>query len=286
MNQAIGRATALALWLSAAWAMPIYANNAAAPVSEVVSLLEQIDAATRAGRLVQAEAMLTWLEQRNLESVSGAIALQRAEFHMAKGELAGAVAALGRAGDHKGNICRYSRLSGWIAGKSAEWNKAILQLAHAVESCGEDASLWNLLGLALVGKGEFTASIEAFDSALILQPDHPGLLNNRALALVRVGKYEEAMADLRRAARVASQDTAIRDNVDYLSGVLGIEPVRGDGDTDAIWAVRLAKTGEGARDADRGGNATAYFANAALLSDRFDAQIWVQGASARDKKAD
>jgi hypothetical protein len=65
---------------------------------------------------------------------------------------------------------------------------------------------------------------------------------------------------------------------------MGIEPVRSAKDSDAAWATRLARTGEGASDAARGGDATAYFANAALLLDRFDSRIWSLGASAQNRK--
>lgn len=286
MTWAVSKAAALVLWVSLTWATPSYADATDVAKTDIEGLLEQIDTATRAGRLVQADAMLSWLEKSVEVTASGAVAMQRAEFHMAKSDVAAASAALDRAGSNSGNACRRSRLSGWIAGKSADWNRAILQLADAIDSCGEDATLWDLLGLALIGKGEYAASLEAFDSALILQPDHPGLLNNRALALFSAGKYEAAMADLRRAVDAAPSDVAIRNNADYLSGALGIQPVRRESDSDAVWAARLTRTGDGARDSDRGSNATAYFANAALLSDRFDARIWAQATPLQDWKED
>ena len=287
----IMRGAAATLLLSASWSAPSFssmarANGVAAARPDAASLFEQIDTATRAGRLVQADAMLTWLEKYDSTVSASLVALHRAEYNMVKGEVAAAATALSRVGVDDGNACRRSRLLGWIAGKSAEWNKAILKLADAIEQCGDDASLWNLLGLALLGKGEYAAGLEAFESALILQPQHPGLLNNKALALAGAGRHDAALTDLQMALGTAPDDPSIRNNLDYLSGVLGIAPIRSDNDSDAIWAVRLARTGEGARDADRGRNAMAYFANAALLSDRFDAQIWAQGASMQDQKAD
>ena len=289
MTRKIGQAAALALWLSVTWTTPCYAESAGAEANGIDTLLQQIDAATSAGRYVQAEAMLVQLERDSSVRTTGKVALSRAEFYMARGDVANAAAALNQIGEYNKDgegVCRYSRLSGWIAGRSAEWNTAILQLATAIETCGDDAPLWNLFGLALMGKGEYSASLEAFESALIFQPDHPGLLNNRALALASAGQYESAMADLNRAAATAPDNASIRDNADYLSGVLGVAPVRRKVDNDGVWAARLARAGTGARDAHRSGNATAYFANAALLSDRFDAQIWAQGSASQNRKVD
>jgi Flp pilus assembly protein TadD len=284
MNRAVKIAAMLAFWASAS--TPTNADEGDAAKHSVDTMLQQIDAATRTGRFVQAEAMLSELERGGPTIATGKVALHWAEFYMAKGDVAKAADSLHRADDDSEYGCRHSRLTGWVAGKSAEWNTAILQLSDAVENCSDDASLWNLLGLALIGKGEFSASLEAFDSALILEPNHPGLLNNRALAEVSNGRHEAAMMDLRRAAIANPRDVSIRDNIDYLSGVLGFALVRDEHDSDASWAARLTKAGDGARDANRTGNATAYFANAALLSDRFDPKIWALGLSTIDPKAD
>lgn len=286
MIKPIVRAASVALLFSASWSAHSFAGGEAAPRPDTASLLRQIDAATRAGRLVQADAMLTWLEQNDSKIFAGAVALHRAELSMVRGDVSSAVAALDRVGVDDGSICRKSTLTGWIAGKSAEWNKAILKLAEAIQQCGDDASLWNLLGLALLGKGEHAAGLEAFDSALILQPQHAGLLNNRALALVGVQKHGAALADLQRALDIAPNDLSIRNNADYLSGLLGVAPIRRENESDAIWAARLIRAGEGARDAGRSSSAMAHFANAALLSDRFDMHIWAQGALPQGRKAD
>jgi tetratricopeptide (TPR) repeat protein len=265
-------------------AVPAAAEPARVEASDWPSLLEQAETATLAGRYVQADAMLGWLEQNGPQELKGTLAISRAEFHLAKGNLEQAKSAFARADPNAGGVCRRSRVTGWIAGKSGEWNKAILRLSSAIENCGEDPSLWNLLGLALVGKGEFVAALEAFDSALMLEPRNAALFNNRALALIAAGRQEAAMDDLRQAANLQPENAAIAANVDYLSGRMGIEPVRSAKDSDTDWATRLARTGDGASDAARGGDATAYFANAALLLDRFDPRIWSLGALAQNRK--
>jgi tetratricopeptide (TPR) repeat protein len=280
------RKMGLLLLVAALSASPARAGQQDVPKADAANLLHEIDVAIAAGRLVQADAMLSWIEAGDPDATSSEAAFRRAEYHMASGNADLAAKALQAAGNDAGSGCRRKRLSGWIAGKTAKWNPAILQLSAAVENCPVDAALWNWLGLALVGKREFAAALEAFDSALHIDPRHPALHNNRALALVGLGQYDAALADVKKALALSPVDRAIRDNADYLSGVVGAEPVRTAADSDTIWASRLARTGDGARDANRNGNAYAYFANAALLMDRFDAHIWAQSGTAETWKAD
>jgi tetratricopeptide (TPR) repeat protein len=237
-------------------------------------LLGQANAAVRAGRMVQADAMLIWLEQNAPSDFTGPIALARAEHAMVNGNIERAQAAIAEVPKDSVDRCRWGGVHGGIATSKQHWNSAILELAWVVEHCEQSAFAWNLLGLALSGKGEYAASIEAFDTALALRPDDPALLNNRALARIASGTFEKALAELQQARRIAPDDSAIRDNADFLSGFLGLMPSRAAKDGDAIWAARLAKTGDGARVAGRTADATSLFANAALLMDHFSPKLW------------
>ncbi len=267
-------------------AYPAATSAADAQPKDARATLELAEWATLAGRFVQADAMLDLLETEGSTEIADSVTIARAELQMATGDVAGATMALRNGSGEAGGICRRSKLLGWIAGKNQEWNKAILMLSQAVEKCGGDASLWNILGLALAGKREHAASLEAFDSALILQPGNPALLSNRALALVGAGQYEAALFDLREAIAAKPDSAIIQNNIDYLSGVLGIGLKRMAGDSDTLWAGRLAKAGEGARDAARPQEAQALFAGAALLQDRFDPRIWSLGLPTENRKAE
>jgi Flp pilus assembly protein TadD len=265
---------------------PVMAQTSDASDTDWRFLLSEAELATSVGRYVQADAMLDTLEVSKTPENLGALAIARAELFMATGDVAGATSALGKAGPDAGSPCRRSKLSGWIAGKGEAWNKAILMLSLAIETCSEDASIWNLLGLALIAKQEHVASLEAFDSALILEPRNPALRSNRAMALVAAGKFEAAFYDLREALAIQPDSAIIQGNVDYLSGMLGISLMRKRTDSDTIWGQRLAKAGEGARNGARTDEATALFANATLLQDRFDPRIWSLGSPTEEKKAE
>lgn len=249
-------------------------------------VLTQADNALVAGRLVQADAMLSTLELAELPDATKSVALSRAEYHMARGDIDMAGGALSKIGENPGKECRYERVSGWIAGKSGQWNKAILKLADAIDLCGEGADLWNLFGLALIGKKEYSAALEAFDSALLLDPKNPALLSNRALALVASGRLEAALQDLMEARKLQPENLTIMGNADYLSGLMGVAPVRQSEDSDNIWAQRLARAGDGANDSARKADAISHFANATLLLDRFDFQLWSRGSQPLDVKTE
>ncbi len=286
MSQFRGILLAVFLWL-----LPLHVTIAAdfsdnGSELEWHEVLAQADNALGAGRLVQADAMLSSLELAELPDAAKSIALSRAEFHMAKGDVEKAENALAKTGENPGKECRSERVSGWIAGKSGQWNKAILKLADAIDLCGEGADLWNLFGLALIGKKEFPAALEAFDSALVLDPKNPVLLSNRSLALVATGNLEAALQDLEEARKLQPENLVIMGNADYLTGLMGIAPVRQTGDSDNIWAQRLARAGDGANDSSRKADALSHFANATLLLDRFDFQLWSRGSQSLDVKTE
>lgn len=249
-------------------------------------LLAQADSAIQAGRLVQAETMLIWLEHNAPQAAMNDVALAKAEYYMSKGNVVEASSALATVDKYTGDTCKFSKVGGWVAGKNAEYSQAILLLAAAIERCGEDAALWNLFGLSLLGKGETAAALEAFDSAILLAPRHPALLNNRALALLASGRADAALSDLQTALQYSPEDIVAGTNADYLSGLTGREPVRRDGESDSAWAQRLATVGEGARAASRTNDAKAYFAQATLHYERFDPRIWSLGSAQQQDKAD
>jgi tetratricopeptide (TPR) repeat protein len=265
---------------------PAAASTSDASEPEWREVLAQADNALSAGRLVQADAMLSTLELAELPDAASAVALSRAEYHMAQGNVEKAENALAKIGENPRKDCRAERVSGWIAGKTGQWNKAILRLADAIDLCGDGADLWNLFGLALIGKKEYSAALEAFDSALILDPKNAALLSNRALALVASGRLDAALQDLMEARKLQPGNLVIMGNADYLSGLMGIKPVRNTEDSDNIWAQRLARAGDGSNDSSRKADAISHFANATLLLDRFDFQLWSRGSQPLDVKTE
>jgi tetratricopeptide (TPR) repeat protein len=242
------------------------------PAEFAAQQTQEADQAIRAGRFVQADAILLWFEQNPVPGFEADAALLRAEFHMAKRDVAEANTALSRVPDLQ--TCRAQAVSSWIASQGLHWNKAILAAAAATESCGNDPQNWNLLGLALAGKDELTASREAFDKALELAPGTPALLSNRAMILTRLGMFKQASADLDLAATLKPDDPTIQRNRDFFRAALGAEPIRQSAENDTHWATRLANAGDGAFANQRREQAIALYSQSALLLDRFDARIW------------
>ncbi len=265
----------------AVWTVdPVWAaspNDSEPSTADAHYLLEQADAAIGAGRLVQADTMLTKLEFGTVSNGDSMLAFTRAKYHVANGNVDAAAESMAQVDPANVDRCQHESVSGWMTTEQKRWNKAIVHLSSAVEACGDVPILWNLLGLALSGKGEFAAAIEAFDSALASRPDHSALLNNRALARMGNAEPHAALADLTRAISHDPTNVAVRSNIDYLSGLLGQPLSRQPADTDSIWALRMARAGEGAKDGARKADANAYFAKAAMLMDRFDPQIWQGG---------
>src|SRR5581483_4483809 len=64
----------------------------------------------------------------------------------------------------------------------------------------------HLLGVICLRRRNPAGAVDAFDRLLKLQPRSPDVLNNRAMALIDLGKHEEALANI---------DTALALKPDY-----------------------------------------------------------------------
>lgn len=56
------------------------------------------------------------------------------------------------------------------------------------------ARAWNNLGYAQDELGNYGAALEAYEAALVENPEHLGVLNNKAIALENLQRYAEALA--------------------------------------------------------------------------------------------
>ncbi|HTW95376.1 MAG TPA: tetratricopeptide repeat protein [Tepidisphaeraceae bacterium] len=65
---------------------------------------------------------------------------------------------------------------------------------------------WNILGIILMDKRDFTQSIDCFSRALELHPNSPDFLSNRALCFRAMGKIPQAIADLQQAIKINPND--------------------------------------------------------------------------------
>ena len=83
---------------------------------------------------------------------------------------------------------------------------ALGQAKHLVELLPDDAQARMVLGMALMGKGEFDEAKKALDKAFELDPKLPTLRTNRGLALIGLNKPEEAKAELLKAVEETPAD--------------------------------------------------------------------------------
>jgi len=108
---------------------------------------------------------------------------------------------------------RLDHLQGRVLLLEKNFRTALPVLERAAEAYPEDGGVWADLGVAramLAGGGP---AREAFDRALELDPSLGSAWHNRGLLNYREGRYEEAAADLGRAAALFPEDEKIRQDV-------------------------------------------------------------------------
>ena len=257
------------------------------PQSENVGIdqifyLEQTDAAIRDGRLTQAGEMITWLELSADKISRDDVQLLKAEYAIAMSDVAAAHAALSAIKDQGRNICRQETVRGWVSANRQALDDAIISLATAAGRCPQDAGVWNLLGLAFMRKGETAAARKAFGKALLIAPANTEIMNNHAIAALQNGDVGLAFRELTDANLADPQNNMISANRDFVSGMLGLVPERGNDDTNADWSERLIHFARGAKAASRSPEATTLFARALLVLDHFDESLWSEIAQSTE----
>lgn len=256
-------------------AAPVSAAQPADPSQNMqIIYLQQVDAAIREGRLTQAAQMLSTLEQSETVGFSDDLALLKAEYAIARMDVMSADAALSAITDPSRNTCRVHAAQGWVATNQETFAPAVAALLVATQHCPDDAGIWNLLGLALLGKGEAFAAQEAFGRAILLEPQNAQVMNNHALAVLQGGAVDAALGELDRAVAQNPQNAMILANRHFVAGMAGLSPKRENGESEAEWSAKLLEFAKGAKAASRRPQATALFARAMLTLERFDEAVW------------
>jgi Flp pilus assembly protein TadD len=76
---------------------------------------------------------------------------------------------------------------------------------------------WNALGLTLMQLKKFADANTAFSTALAWSPDTPEILNNLSVSAARMGRIDEAVKYITRAAELAPQNEQIKKNREMIS---------------------------------------------------------------------
>jgi Flp pilus assembly protein TadD len=256
-------------------AAPVFgAQPADASLNIEIVYLQQTDTAIREGRLTQAAQMLSTLEQSPTGRFPDDLALLKAEYAIARMDVTSADLALSDIKDPVRNSCRVHAAKGWVAANKKAFDSAVADLSVATRHCPDDAGIWNLLGLALIGQREASSALKAFEHAIALEPQNTKVLNNHALAALQGGAVDVALHELDRAAAQNPLNVMITANRNFVAGMAGLSPEREIGESDAYWSAKLTEFAKGAKSASRGPQATALFARAMLTLERFDENIW------------
>jgi tetratricopeptide (TPR) repeat protein len=76
-------------------------------------------------------------------------------------------------------------------------------LRRCVKLVPGEAEIWSDLGIGLERMGRYAEACDSFERALKIQPQHPGILRNRANVLLILNRPTEALASIDRAVKLA-----------------------------------------------------------------------------------
>jgi Flp pilus assembly protein TadD len=122
------------------------------------------------------------------------------------------------------------------------WGSGFLVLAVLLVGCASTKATTGEVhaqmreGVRAAERNYWQEALFRFEQARDLQPNDPEVLNNLAVALEALGRYDEALATYKQALEHASKNTVIRKNYArfaefYTSYAKGVKPKEGDDET-------------------------------------------------------
>ena len=87
------------------------------------------------------------------------------------------------------------------------WAKAITDLKAFLKANSKSADGWNLLGFAYRNHGDLQLADSAYDRALKLDPKHTGALSYQGILYIKLGKTDEAKANLAKIQTICGNTT-------------------------------------------------------------------------------
>lgn len=232
-----------------------------------------IEQAITAGRLVQARAMLASTspaeaaaDPTRLQGLAAALALAERRDRSAHAMFTALLA-------HDPASCVFLRGAGVSALRLGDHLGAIPFLERAITTCPASSESFSWLATAYDRAKRWAESAAMFDKALALEPDNPGILNNRGYSLIRQRQFEKALPLLERAHALAPANVRIANNLDIVLAATGNPLPAREGSDDALSADRLNNAGYAAYLAGRLEAARAYLSKAMLESDVYSPRI-------------
>ena len=90
---------------------------------------------------------------------------------------------------------------------ASDWTKAIADLKLIIKADPKSADAFNLLGFTYRNHGDLKLAEAAYDRALKLNPNHTGALSYQGVLYVKLGKLDEAKANLAKIEKLCGNTT-------------------------------------------------------------------------------
>jgi tetratricopeptide (TPR) repeat protein len=202
-----------------------------------------VEAAIDGGRLVQALEMLSEMGKHPLDFEHAELEILYAELALAQKEDARALELFVKHLQRPEYLCRAKEGSGIALARSSDWEAAIGLLADVTIKCPERWKAWNMMGIALEHFGKYEASRYAFDEALSRSENAPTVLNNLGYSLLVRHNYSEAADAFELALLRQPENERIQNNLDIARAAMGEAPKRNAKQSQSRWVERLNNSG-------------------------------------------
>lgn len=254
---------------------------AADPASTIAQseLLQAADRALQGRRLIEAEALLDRLPSDIAIEDEPIAALLRAELLLLQGgHSAEALRLLAAIPAESPLACRVAtaRASTYLQLEAPDRASRILDPLE--RECGAQSVYWRLRGQAELTSGRADRARQSLQSAVAIAPADVEIRNDLAVALIESDDAAGATELLANILKVAPGRVDVALNLDHAKGMMGVMPVRGRADDDALWSRRLEAAGGGAQRSGRAALAEALYAQALVARPRYDTDLWRQYA--------
>jgi tetratricopeptide (TPR) repeat protein len=118
--------------------------------------------------------------------------------------------------------------------KAERYDDALAQFERALALRPDIAEVWSHIGTCHENMLRYERGVTAYDRALELKPDHPRARQNRAMALLTLGRFKNGW-----------RDYALRDKRPVLPGVTFLVEPHGEGDIDGRHILLCGEQGLG-----------------------------------------
>lgn len=234
--------------------------------------LAAIGRAIRSGRFEEAATSLEIVSENYAGQRDNELNVLRAELAIEQGLIADASKIMASVERDASLHCRIARINGLTAAARDQRDVAIDLLGEVAEDCAADWRVWTGLGILLGEQHEAAASRFAFTKAFSLS-DRPEVRRLYARTLIDLDDPLSAARELQLHLSRYSHDREARLLLDFANAMRGLEPDRMADEPNESWASRLAEAGQGARRAGHTDLARALFAQALLVSPRYDVRL-------------